>query len=535
MKIGILDIGTNSIHLILVEIRKDMNLEILDRDKEITRLGDTSFNEGCLSEAALYRGISAIRRFKKLADIHGIQKIKAVATSAVREAVNGGDFIEMIRKETGIKVDVITGDEEARLIYLAVKHSIPFSKKPTLIIDIGGGSVEIIIADENELKACWSLKLGVLRLTSQLIKNDPPTKKELAHIQEAITLEMAPILKKAKELKVATIVGTSGSIMNLGTMARALHSSNGIEFYNNLKITRASLVELDDILKRQDRKSRLKIKGIDLNRVDTIIPGSAVVRYVMEHCGFEELILCDEAIREGLVYDFLEKNRTKIELENKIPDMRMRSVMQLAKKCDYPEPHVQHVLNLTLALFDQLQGLHGLGARERELIKHATLLHDIGYHINYKKHHKHSYYLIKNGDLNGFEEGEIEIIANIARYHSKSYPKKAHDNWDRLTEEDQKTVFIGAALLRIADALDRSHFSVVREIFCQIMPDRVTMDITPNSDPELEIWTANRKKDLFEEVFQRKVLFHTKAIRTARPIKTKITTKTKTPIIKKKK
>jgi exopolyphosphatase / guanosine-5'-triphosphate,3'-diphosphate pyrophosphatase len=514
MKLGILDIGTNSIHLVLVEIGKDLSVQVIDRAKENTRLGDTSFQDGYLSETAIHRGLSAVRRFKKLADIHNVSKLKAVATSAVREAVNGGDFLEMIERETGITVDVITGEEEARLIYLAVKHSIPLSKEhPSLIMDIGGGSVELMIADDASLKNCWSLKLGTLRLKGDYLKDDPPTKKELERMEDHILETLAPVFKKARAAGVKTLIGTSGTILNLVEMANWLDQSSPIEIQNNFRIKARYLRDLHKMLEKSDRKDRQKIKGIDPSRIDIILPGSAVVSTALEEIGIDEVVLCDEAIREGVVYDYLERNRSKIEMENQIPDMRLRSVMQLAKNCDYEEEHSRHVSELALSLFDQTKSLHELGPVERELLRYAALLHDIGYHINYKKHHRHTYYLIKNGDLNGFEEREVEVIANVARYHCKSAPKKTHDNWQRLSGDDKRVVRILSALLRIADGLDRSHFSVVKQVNVRLNGKGAAIEVTPSGDPELEIWGANKKKDLFEEVFEKKVAL------TARPVK----------------
>jgi exopolyphosphatase/guanosine-5'-triphosphate,3'-diphosphate pyrophosphatase len=522
MKLGILDIGTNSIHLVLVEIGKDLSVQVIDRAKETTRLGDTSFQDGYLSETAIHRGLSAVRRFKKLADIHNVAKVKAVATSAVREAVNGGDFLEMIEKETGIGVDVITGEEEARLITLAVRHCIPLGKKPAAIMDIGGGSVELIIADESAVRHCWSLKLGALRLKGDFLKNDPPSKKELQRMDEHILGELEPAFKKLKQLGVKTLVGTSGTIMNLVAMANWIDQDGPIEILNNFRIKPRHLRELHGMLAKADRKGRQRIKGIDPARVDIIVPGSAVVNAVLEETDIEEVVLCDEAIREGVVYDYLERNRSKIEMENQIPDMRLRSVMQLAKSCDFEEDHARHVADLALALFDQTKPLHDLGPVERELLRYSALLHDIGYHINYKRHHKHSYYLIKNGDLNGFEEREIEIVANVARYHCKSAPKKTHDNWQRLSGDDRRVVRILAAILRIADGLDRSHFSVVRQVQCRLNGKGVAIEVTPSSDPELEIWGANKKKELFEEIFGRSVALTARPVRKLKLVKPEV-------------
>lgn len=517
MKIAIIDIGTNSVHMVIVQVSKNFSVEILDRAKEHAQLGDTSFQEGVLSDEAVERGLSAIRKFKKLADIQGAQKIKAVATSAVREALNGGDFIERIRAETGIKVQVITGEEEARLIYLAVKHSIPFLKKPFVIVDIGGGSVEIVIANERGMLESWSLKLGTLRLRGDFLPKDPakdpPGKKQLQKLNKHIAKTLSPIITKIRSYKVETLIGTSGTLMNLVSMAHFLKSDRSIEMMNHYRIEASYLKEIHEMIFKMNRRERLKIRGMEPSRADLVLPGSAVVNHILKQADLMEVMLCDEAIREGVIYDYLEKNRSKIELEENVPNIRLRSVIQLARKCDSPEKHTGQVQKLTLSLFDQTRSLHKLGLWERELLSYAALLHDVGYHVHFKKHHKHSYYLIKNADMNGFEEREIELMANLARYHAKSTPKKTHENWIRLSEIDQKIVRIGAAILKLADGLDRTRFEVVKKIKCKVSRKNIVIEVFVEGDAELDIWTANKKKDYFEEVFGKKVFLKLKVLR----------------------
>ncbi len=510
MKIGILDIGTNSIHLILAEIKKDLHIEVLDRAKEFTRLGEHTFKNNFLSQEAIDRGISTLRRFKKLAEIRGIQKIKAVATSAVREAANGGDFLDLIDQNLGIKVKVITGDEEARLIHLAVKHSIPFDQRASLIVDIGGGSVEFIIANAKEKLASFSFKLGAIRLKEAFVTHDPLTKSELQKLEKHIEKTLKPLWAEIKKHKVFRAIGTSGSISNLVSLAHFKKSSQAIHTPNNYKIATKDLEPIHQLLIKSTAKDRLKMRGLDAERQDIIITASMVMNVLFKKSKISELLLCQEAIREGMIYDYIEKNKSKIELEALIPNIRFRSVMKLAKKCDFREEHANQICKLSLKLFDQTQTLHKLSPQARELLHYSSLLHDIGYHISYKKHHRHSHYLIKNGNLNGFTEGEIEIMANIARYHYKSSPKKSQDDFLKLSPEEQKIILFGAAIVRLADGLDRSHFSVIQDLNCNIKGNLITLELISRGDPELEIWAAQKKKDLFEEVFQKKVILSPK-------------------------
>lgn len=507
MKLGIIDIGTNSVHMILVEVSKDFRIEVIDRAKEFTQLGDTSFQKGRLSHEALERGLSAVRKFKKLAIIHGVQKIKAVATSAVREAENGGDFLEMIARETGIKVRVITGEEEGRLIYLAVKHSIPFTKEPYLIVDIGGGSVEVIAANEKGILHCSSLKLGTLRLKGEFITKDPPSSKELEKLETAIVQTLKSTLAKVKPLNIRTIIGTSGTILSLVSMAHWREFNAPMGMRNHYRIQASKIIEQHENVIRSDRKTRLRIRGLDEPRVDLIIPGSLVFVTLLKKLSLQEVLLCDEAIREGVIYDYLERHKAKIEMEALVPDLRRRSVLQLGRKCEVQEKHSQHVTQLALTLFDQLRRLHHLGPRERELLEFATLLHDIGTHINFKKHHRHGYYMIKNSDMNGFQEKEIELMANLVRYQTKSGPKKTHENWSHLSKTEQYCVLVGSAIIRLANALDRTRFSVVKGVKVSVSGSKMMIDIRAQGDAELELWTAQKEKISLEEVFKKEIIF----------------------------
>lgn len=507
MKLGILDIGTNSVHLILVEIKKNFQIQILDKAKEFCRLGENTFQSHTLSEAAMERGLTTLKRFKKLADIRGVQKIKAVATSAVREASNGGDFINLIEQELNIKVKVITGEEEARLIYLAVKEVINLDKKNSLIIDIGGGSVELIVANQEEKKFAQSFKLGTIRLKEKYLNEDPPLKKNLEALHLHLEETFKPLLKNLQNFKIARAIGTSGSILNLVEMLHLQKHNQEILKHNNYKVKSSDLWAQHLKLIKTDAKERLKIKGLDPKRQDLIIPASVVLNTLLKKLKIPELVLCEDAVREGMIFDYVERNKKKIEFENEVPNLRLRSVLKLAQKCNYRAQHAKQVSFLALKLFDATQHLHKLDGKTRELLDYAALLHDVGYHISHKKHHKHSYYLISHGNLNGFEEREVQILALIARYHHQSTPKKSHENFNQLTLQEQKRVQIAASLLRIADGLDRSHFSVVKDIECKWNKDSLKIRLITQDDPELEIWAAQKKKDLFEECFMRKVEF----------------------------
>jgi len=507
-KLGILDIGTNSIHMVLAELEPDGSYKILDRFKDMTRLGDGAFKSHRLSESAMTRGLEVIRTLTTLARNKGFDLIKAVATSAVREARNGGEFIEEIARQTKLRVRVVTGQEEARLIYLGVRHSMDLSGHPTLVVDVGGGSVEMIAGNRDAMLHGQSLKLGAIRMKDQYLRQDPPTKAMLRDMQQAIDQHLKSAFQLFRTKGFGRIVGTSGMAANLTEIIYLQRTGRPLPQLNMAKVSLKEVQAVEDLFKRATFKDRLAIPGLDPKRADTLLPAAVVLRSIMERTGVHELTISDKAIREGLIYDYIEKHREGIKTEQEIPNIRRRNVIYLARRCHYPEIHSQQVARLATRLFDETVSLHGLGEREREWLEYAALLHDIGYMINLRQHHKHAYYLITHSDLNGLAADEIEMIANIARYHRRALPSTAHDSIKALPEKRRKVLEMLSAMLRIADGLDRSQFSVIEDLRIRIgKPITVLLDTA--GDAELELWAARGRADLFEKVFKRPVQFET--------------------------
>ncbi|MGH7256509.1 MAG: HD domain-containing protein, partial [Nitrospirales bacterium] len=506
MKLAILDIGTNSIHLVLAEVEADFSYKILDRFKDMTRLGDGTFTGRRLPAAAMVRGLEVIRNLATLARNKGYERIDAIATSAVREARNGGEFIEAIARNTNLRVRVISGQEEARLIYLGVRNSMEFADEPTLVVDVGGGSVELIVGTRSVMVEGQSLKLGAIRLKDLHLKGDPPSKSSLKAMQEAIDQQLGRAFQRFKTKHFDTVVATSGMAGNLAEIIHLRRTGRPLAKLNLATATLKEVQTVKKLLMSLPFDKRLAIPGLDPKRVDTLLPATAVFASIMERTGQRAVTFSDKAIREGLLYDFIARHRKGIQAEQQYPNIRMRSVMHLARRCHYPRTHSHHVARLSGHLFDQTGSLHGLGDREREWLEYAALLHDIGYVIHSRQHHKHAYYLIKNSDLAGLTAEEIEIIANLARYHRRAMPKSSHEGFSALRPDHRRTVESLSALLRVADALDRSHSSTVQEV--TVTPGKtVTMTVRTNGDPELELWTARQRVDLFERVFGRPVTF----------------------------
>lgn len=506
-KFGAIDIGTNSIHLVMVEISPDGDFRILGRDKQMVQLGKGGFVEHVLTPRALSEGLAALARFSKMAALKGIDRVRAVATSAVREARNGGDFVEAVRQTLGMDIRVLSVDEEARLIYLAVRHAVDLGTQDNLIVDIGGGSIELIVGNAVRPELLLSAKLGSLRLAEVFLRSDPPSAGQIKAMRRHIEDQLAPLVKQIGERRFARCIGTSGTFQMLATVCAHRRGVSEIDPVMQLRLRRAALKELRSELGTMKREDRLRMPGVDERRSDTLYPATILLLTLMRMLRISEFEYCDMAMREGIIIDHIAGHRAHLLARAVWPDPRSRSVIQLAERCSYHKAHAEQVARLALMLFDQLRSLHELEDAHRELLRHACLLHDIGYHISHNAHHKHSYYLIRNGRLQGFTEQEIEILANVARYHRKGRPRKNHYTWKRLCRKDRPVVRKLAAILRIANALDRTHYNVVEGVTCRVLPDAVEIVVRTPRDVELELWTARHKAEMFEREFHRALRF----------------------------
>lgn len=520
MRIAVIDIGTNSIHMLMAEIHPNFTFEVIGREKEMARLGDGTMAKRYLSKAVMERGLATIRKFYLLAQSKGIQKIVAVATSAVREASNGGDFIRKIKKETKIRVRVITGEEEGRLIYLGVKHSLELPEGNTFLIDIGGGSVETLVVNPQRILFLKSLKLGAARLNQLFLQKGG--EKALRRLEKHVAAQLKNVLPQIKALGFGNAIGTSGTLNNLAAMA--FYAKNKGQEYSprDGSLEYGDMKELYQRLSHSSPDERAGMKGLDPLRNDLIVGGAAVTLAFMKGLGIKSLRLCDKAIREGMVYDYIARHRFRLKSEETIPDVRLRNVLRLAAKCNYEKGHAEHTAKLALQVFEQTRKLHRLSGVDRELLEYASLLHDIGYHISFSKHHKHAYYLIKNAGLNGFSDEEIDVLALVARYHRRGLPRSSHPEYAALPRRTRRRVAWLAGMLRIADALDRSHFAVVDSVAVRVKKKRATFLLSAHNDAEYELWDAKQKCDLFEKLSGREALFCLKEKAGAPALKTPV-------------
>lgn len=516
MRIAAIDIGTNSIHMIVVRVRPDLSFEVVDREKEMVRLGAGGLDGRSLTTTAKTAALQTLAKFRRLADSHKVDEIVAAATSAIREADNGGDFIADVASRTGIKIRVISGTEEARLIHLAAVYGVHMAGSPAVVIDIGGGSTEITLGTASHLSQARSFKLGVIRLTERFVRTDPLAARDERRLVKHINKEIGGYIDTIADKRFDRVIGTSGTILSLGALAL---SGDGIvrdEALRNRRVSAKAIHRLRKRLSGADLEARLRMDGLDPRRADIAVAGSVLLDSVLRRLGAEDITLCDLALREGLVLDYIHRNTATIRKIERYPDVRRRSIVELGERCGYSAAHARHVSQLALSVFDQTRAVHKLADREREWLEYGALLHDAGAHISYERHHRHSYYLIKNGELRGFDPQEIEIIALLARYHRQATPKKAHEGYGELKGSLRTTVRTLAAMLRLAEGLDRSHGQVVSGLDVVPRGDAYLIRLRVAGDAELELWAAHRHGAELAHVLRRPLRFEVSG-RTKRP------------------
>ncbi len=517
MRIAAIDIGTNSVHMIVVQVRDDHSFEVVDREKEMVRLGAGGLGGRALTEATMRSALLALTKFKRLADSHHVDEVIGCATSAVREAENGREFLAEILQRTGIHTRVISGSEEARLIHRAAVYGVDVAGSAAVVIDIGGGSVELTLGRASRPQIAESLKLGVIRLTERFVHSDPITSRDERRMVRHIMEELAPIVARIREQGFDRVIGTSGTILSLGALAADATREDRSDELRSLRVPVKQIRRLRKQLTALDLPGRIAIPGLDPRRADLAVAGSILLTTILRLLGARELTLCDLALREGLALDYIDRNRAHIARVDQFPDIRRRSVVELADRCRVEEPHTQQVVRMALALFDQTAALHGLGGREREWLEYAAMLHDVGVHISYPRHHRHSYYLIRNGDLRGFEPGEVEVMALAARYHRRGLPKRSHEEFGGLPAGTRRTVRTLAAILRLAEGLDRSHSQSVKSVDVVIGQQECVVRVTPSGDTELELWAAQRNVGPLEEQLARVIRCELAAGTSLRP------------------
>ncbi len=513
-----IDIGTNSIHTVIVQIKPELPaFSIIGREKDTVRLGDRDKATGNLKEEAMVRSIEALHRHQEMAKSLGATQIIAVATSATREAPNGRSFIDRIDAELGLKVDLISGQEEARRIYLGVLSGIEFNNTPRIMIDIGGGSTELILGDSEEPRTLSSTKIGAVRLSVELVKSDPISDTEFSYLQAYVRGQLERPVDDIKfQLQAGEkpqMVGTSGTIETVAMIIARDKTGSLPSRLNGFKLNLKDVKTLINKLRRLNNSDRAQLAGMSERRAEIIIPGAVVLQEAMLMLGMESLTFCERSLREGVIVDWMLTNGLIEDRLRYQSSIKERSTLKIADKYGVDLLHSQQVAKFAVEIFDYMQTvrLHNLDENARRYLWSAAVLHNSGHFVSHSSHHKHSYYLIRYGELLGYNELEIEIIANIARYHRKATPKKKHDTYQNLPKSHRLMISQLGAILRVAIALDRRMIGAVDRITCDFQPaDRQFQIIFQprqlDDDCSLEKWSLNFKKSWFETEFNVKLI-----------------------------
>lgn len=494
-RLAAIDIGSNSIHMIVIAPEAGGGYRVLGREREMVRLGKSSHGRGALSETAMRDGLETIVKMTTLAHLKGAERVVAVATSAVREAANGEDFLTRVKAQTGLDVQLLTGVEEGRLIYRAVREVVDLGQGPAAVVDVGGGSAEWISTLAGEIEQVVSLNLGSLRCAQDL-RGDPPSDVTLERLRRRVQRRLA---EEVPRKPVERLVATSGTAVCCADLIDFFAGRDWKDASAALREVRLKdLGQLVDRLRPFRRQEIADLPPVGVPRADSLLAGAILLHELVAHAGIDRFQVSGQALREGLVLEALGQ---PIPAAREPEDLRRRQVLRLAERTDSVFRHSVQSARLAVRLFDVTASVHGLGSREREWLEYAALLHDIGYSIHYRNHHKHSFYLISNANLDAFDPREMEIIAHVARYHRGPAPKRSDPLLGSLKPWQQRTIRQLTALLRLGDAMDRTHASRVEEIYGAIRKGQVTLEVVSRYDVSLELEAARERGRYFAKVF----------------------------------
>ncbi|HMD02449.1 MAG TPA: Ppx/GppA phosphatase family protein [Candidatus Baltobacteraceae bacterium] len=501
MLLGAIDVGTNSIHLIVVELDPRFGTaRTVLKAREMVRLGGgEALARGHLSKKAVQRGVAAIAKFADAARAAGASDVRAVATSAVREAGNREEFLAAVRATSGVAVEVLTETEEARLIHLGVSRGYPIGDRVACIFDIGGGSTEFIVADGDRPFFLHSVRLGSLRLFDEYLR-DGESPLRYAALEAHVAQVLERFAKQLSEYRFDLLIGTSGTVMGLAALDAAT-SGVPAQRAHGYVLRLERLRELQEVMRRLGPAERRKMPGMNPRRSDIIVAGNAIVIAILEALGRDELIVSERALREGVVVDYIERN---LAVARRLGDERTRrfdAAHELARRFGHDGAHESHVAGLALQLFDRLGEVHHFEPAERDVLFAAALLHDVGRAVSASAHHKHGAYIVSNAGLTGWRAEEVELIAALVRYHRKSLPKPTHAEWVAATPALREKIAGLGGILRLADGLDQRRLGVVTSLNVETEPGSVRVRLEASQDVTPEIEAALFKSDLFERAF----------------------------------
>ena len=505
-RVAFMDIGTNSIRLLIVRVNPNHSTNVLIQLKQTVRLGEGEFDAQILQPKAVDRAVSVTQQFASLIRSHGADDVIAVATAATREARNQREFVERLQEAAQLDVRVVSGQEEARLIYLGVSSGFHLEDKQAFVIDIGGGSTEVILGTQHEYRYLNSLRLGAIRLAAQFPAGahgviSPHEYRSVVHFVQRHAVHT---LREVRSHSVDLAIGSSGTIENLADVAMRRYANRRLQ--RDDEITAPNLRETVRILGAMPLKERRRVPGLNPERADIVMAGAAILEAFMQALNLPAIRVSERGLREGLLMDYLIRHGHAPALQDL--SVRRRSVLELGRTCHFEEPHARTTAQLALMLFDSASSakLHPFGAWERELLEYAALLHRIGAFLTYNNYQAHTYYLIRNANLLGFDETEIAIIAATTLFHRKALPQREHSEFTNLERQAQKVVRILSLLLRLAESLDRSHAGNVRRAHFRVKgTSRVVLVIHAVLNCQIELWALKKHTAAFQKVLGRRL------------------------------
>lgn len=499
VRVAAIDVGSSAIRLVAAEFRDPDRQERLLTLRIPVRLGHGVFLTGRLAPRAIDAAVRALAAFRDELQKLRIRAVRAVATSAVRESENGAQFVEKARKATGFDVEVISGSEEARLVHLAVRRRIRLGRRLWVLADLGGGSVEVCLVDASGILAAESHTMGAVRLVEELsdATRDPPAFERL--LSEYVGTLRLPLVGGRQP---AGLIATGGNIEALANLAGVPVAPGGAV------LPLPALQRMIQVLSRLTYRQRVSDLGLREDRADVILPAAFVYERIATLAGAQQIRVPFVGLKDGLLLDLVDSLRPGgAHHEQRLHRIR-EAALQLGRRYRFDEAHGSEVMRLALSLFDQLTPLHKSDPSDRALLTAAALLHDIGAFISYKRHHKHSLYLLAQSELPGLSPREMQVVANIARYHRKSDPQPKHEEFARLDEANRRRVTRLASILRLADALDREHRQRVQRVRARIAGQTVHVSLDGHGDLLLERWALQRKARLFERTFGVRLRLH---------------------------
>jgi exopolyphosphatase / guanosine-5'-triphosphate,3'-diphosphate pyrophosphatase len=497
-RLAAIDVGTNSIRLVVAEALRDGNYRILTEEKDTARLGKELATTGRLNSAAVERSLEALRRMKQIAAGYQVRELRVIGTCALREAADGEEFCRRAKQEIGLDIDVIGAEQEAILAFSSVARAFNLEGKHVAIADIGGGSTEIILASGRAIEGVFTTPLGAVRMTDMYLNGQDTGGDPFANMVHGIDRELRRHTKRLM-LWPHLVIGSGGTFTTLAEMIMATKGQTGLPL-RAYEVTHAEVGHLLDRLRKLSPKARRNLPGLSPDRADIILAGVAIIDALMRRLKVNRLQVHDRGVRDGLLLAMLDQS---LGTRSDDPHDQEAAIERFAANSGVDLKHARQVARLAGQIFSQIMGEAELTSGDRLLLDAAARLQDVGYLIDYEKHHKHSYHLILHSRLAGFQPHQLELVANIARYHRGKEPKKKHDNFKRLANRDQQRVRKLAAILRLAGGFDRSNTQQVREILVSIDSSHIVMRAVADDPPEVDLWAARRRAAAFEKEFGR--------------------------------